>query len=143
MVFVIEKIETDEQRAELASLGIKSPFNRKEPARVRKWMVDRDRELYFFSFGQAGPVSDSYVGLADRGGMVLEASGDLDASGPDVPGGIDVRWNMTSITVPRAHATRSEFLLGALDEALHAYGYLGDVEVTRSVAVTLTSAKLV
>jgi len=30
-----------------------------------------------------------------------------------------------------------------LDEALHAYGYLGDVEVTRSVAVTLTSAKLV
>ena len=143
MAFVNEKIETDEQRAELASLQIKPPFRRNEPLRLDSWAVDRERGLYFLSFGRGGPGSPYFVALSDRSGVVLEASGEMNASGPYQPKGIDVTWNLTSIRIPRAHGSRADELISALSEALRADGYLGEAEATRSVEVTLSKATLI
>jgi hypothetical protein len=100
MAFVLETIDSIEQRAEIVALGLKSPFNSQPLELCRRW-VDRARGLYFMNLGGGGSEKPWYLVLADRGGPVLEARGWEWASDPMLPETLEVKWNIESLAIAK------------------------------------------
>jgi hypothetical protein len=137
MAFVIEKIESAKQRAEFESLRLISPITR-QPAKLGRWVVDRERGLYFVNFGGGAAEMPYLLALAEQGSVVLQAEGREQSKGPIVPNGVDVSWNVQSITIAKSEASRADQLLKALRDALLAYGSLGNPDVVKSVRINMT-----
>src|SRR5688572_16295654 len=140
MSYILEKVVTPDQRAELARFDLASPFT-SGPADVYEWLVDRDRGLYFINLG-GGVDRDYFLVFADRTGSLLRAQGERRAKDAS-PGRVDEFWRLESISIPRALAARKEEILSLFREALAAYGSLGDAKRAQSVSVNLGTPKLV
>jgi hypothetical protein len=141
MTFEMEAIENSAQQAEVAALGLNSPFT-SGPASIRRWLVDRDRGLYFINLGGGGE-RPYFLVLADRNGVLLQAEAAEEADGDFAPNAATVSWSFNSIVIPKREAERVDEILALLRESLQAYGHLGNTKVVKSISVALVKPSFV
>lgn len=137
MSFVVEEIKTAEQIAEFQSFGLKSPFNG-QPMQPWRWVVDRQRGWYFFSFG-GGTEKPWIMALFNRDGLVVNIEGQERSKGLMLPKSIEVWWTLECIGIPQQHADRADELVRLVHEALRAWGPHGSSDLTKAVHIKSTA----
>ena len=143
MAFQIEAIDTPEKRAEFAAFNFTYPLSH-TPLDARKWVVDRERGLYFVNRGGGSPREvPFFFSLVTSEGTRINCEGSMDAKGDIYPDGAVVTWNITLIQIPKDEAPRREEIVAWIYEALKLYGNLGNPEITKSTSVNLPSPELV
>ena len=144
MAFAVETIETPERRAEFDAFKFTFPASGR-PAESKRWVVDRDRNLFFAGLGGGAFEMPYFFRLVSKEGVIADCEGTYQVMGKDevYPDGLNVVWSVSLIEIPKAQKDRVEEVLAWLREAFLAYGYLCDPELTKSSSVNLTAPRLV
>ena len=141
MGFVNETIDTPERIREFDALNLISPVTLKPPERWR-WAVDRERGFYLVGLGGGFSDIPQLHALVVPGG-VIRIEGHESGSGNPLAGGVRVSWDITSVQIPRALASKADELMGVVREALEARGSYFKPGRAQSVDVTLPAPTLV
>ena len=75
MTFLLEAVDTQARRTECASLGLISPPTMKPYHEDYKWVVDRERGLYFVNFGGGYSEKPWSLALVVKGVVSLKPKG--------------------------------------------------------------------
>lgn len=138
MAFQIEPIDTPERRAEFDAFKFTYPLSQ-TPLESRRWVVDRERGLFFVNRGGDAFELPYLLCLVTNEGARINCEGTMDAKGNAYPDGAVIKWIISSVQIPKELAGRSEEILAWLHEALMLYGNLGDPEITKRTSVKLPS----
>jgi hypothetical protein len=142
MSFSLEMVRTPEERAELDDLGLTSPITNK-PVAVTRWVVDRERGMYLVSLGGGGNEIPWVLVLVVKGFGNVRAEGREHSSGEYRKNGVEISWELISVTMTEPMRSRERELRQALEDALTAYGSLGNVEVVKTVRVRMAPTRFI
>lgn len=139
MGFVNETIDTPERIREFDALNLISPVTDQPPERWR-WAVDRERGFYLVRLGGGFSEIPQLYALVVPGGVIRIEGHESGSGNPLLAGGVRLSWNVTSVRIPRALASKADQLMGVVREALEARGYHFESGIAQSVDVTLPPA---
>jgi hypothetical protein len=142
MSFALEMIRTSEERAELDDLGLTSPITNK-PVAVSRWVVDRGRSMYLVNLGGGGNEIPWLLVLVVKGLGIVRAEGREYSSGEYRKNGVEISWELISVTMPEPMRNHEQELRQALEDALTAYGSLGNVEIAKTVRVRMAPTRFI
>jgi hypothetical protein len=114
MGFVTEDINTPERIREFEEMKLISPVTG-GPAERWRWMVDRERSLYFLPLGGGFSDIPKLFALVFPGGTATIECEKDSARGL-------TKWIILRVRISRALAPRAEEIRGLMHEALKAYG---------------------
>jgi hypothetical protein len=139
IAFQIEAINTPELRAEFDAFKFTYPMSN-TPLESRRWVVDRERDLYLVNRGGGSPRElPFFFCLVFNEDIRVDCEGTMDAKGEIYPDGEAITWNISSVQIPKSQAHRCDEIMGWLYDALKLYGNFGDPEITKSTRVELPS----
>ena len=133
MGFVNESVDSPQRVAELSDLGLVSPIDNRPPVPWR-WAVDRERGHYFVSFGGGSFDVPLVFALVVPGGTVW-IEGRNEQHGNIFQRTVEIDWTISSVSIPRALASRSAEILALVREALEAHGLGFDPTPVKRVRV--------
>jgi len=142
MAFSLEMIQTPAQLTEFRSFAFKSPITRK-PVEKDRWVVDRGRDMYFVNLGGGSMEMPWFLVLVLKNVGVVRAEGLDRSAGEFDKKDIEVWWDITKVSMETALRPRETEIRQALQDALVAYGFLGDPGVTKAVHVKMAPTQFV
>lgn len=140
MVFTVEKLSSPAVRSEFETFGFKQPGTN-APAEASQWIVDREKGVFIASLGGGMFDRPNFFQLATRNGIRASVEARVEAKGAAVPQGLEVRWNVSAILVPKEHAASAAEIREWVVEALKQFGYLGESELSKEVHVGFSAAR--